>query len=126
MLKVATILRAENLLIITTDGIPVFVFEIKRQVSENLQLVNVSDVMEMFIYCFYLLQMNSKNIATLYCALTDTINYHIFQCALSENGKLKILKKYVIRYPDTLGCLVTMCILKFNVFEDIKLVFITH
>ena len=67
---------------------------------QNLQLVNVSDVMEMFIYSFYLLQLNSKNITTLYCALTDTINYHIFQCALNENGKLKILKKYVVRYPD--------------------------
>ena len=83
-------------------------FEIKSYVSKNIQVVPISHLTEALIYSFYILKVS--RVPTLYIALTNTLFYHIFHCALKENGRLHVQERWCIENQHILATLKALLI----------------
>ena len=69
----------------------VMVIECKKTVSASLVMIEPNEVIEMFIYCRYLLEIREQTNIT--GVLTDSINWHCFYLQKSE--QLMSISKYL-------------------------------
>ena len=93
-------------MVVSSNDMPIMVFEIKSYVLKNIQVVPILHLTEALIYSFYTLKVS--RVPTLYIALTDTLFYHIFHCALKENGRLRVQERWCIEDQHILGTLTAL------------------
>ena len=68
----------------------VMIIEMKMQVARQIHNVSIKDLLELLIYCRYI--MEDDKLSEMCCVLCDVNTWHCLKVKANDSGKLQILQ----------------------------------